>query len=90
MHDDEPTTTARVVLYSRAGCHLCADARAIVAAEAALAGTTWREVDVDRDDEPGRDLSQYGDLVPVVEVDGVRQGYWRIESARLRRALAAR
>lgn len=89
MHDDEPTTT-RVVLYSRAGCHLCDDARAVVRAEAALAGTGWREVDVDTGDEPGRDLSRYGDLVPVVEVDGVRQGYWRIESARLRRALAAR
>jgi len=90
VHDDEPSTTARVVLYSRAGCHLCEDARAVVAAEAERAGTTWREVDVDRDVEPGRDLSQYGDLVPVVEVDGVRQGYWRIEAARLRRALAAR
>jgi len=87
---DEPTTAPRVVLFSREGCHLCADARALVAAEAALAGTTWREVDVDRDTEPGRDLGELSELVPVVEVDGVRQGYWRIESARLRRALAAR
>ena len=89
MHD-EPTTAPRVVLFSRAGCHLCDDARALVAGEADRAGTTWREVDVDRDSEPGRDLGELSELVPVVEVDGVRQGYWRIEAARLRRALAAR
>ena len=86
----EPMTAPRVVLFSRTGCHLCDEARSLVAAEAQLAGTSWREVDIDRDAEPGRDLRAMSELVPVVEVDGVRQGYWRIESARLRRALAAR
>ena len=31
--------------------------------------------------------AEYGDLVPVVLVDGKELGYWRIEEARLRRAL---
>jgi len=88
---DEPATNPRVVLYSRTGCHLCDEARALVVAEAEHAGVMWREVDVDRDAADGRDLvAEYGELVPVVEVDGVRQGYWRIDQARLRRALAAR
>jgi len=88
---DEPATTPRVVLYSRTGCHLCDEARALVVAETALSGDSWHEIDIDRDAVAGRDLlAEYGELVPVVEVDGVRQGYWRIEQARLRRALAAR
>ena len=83
------TTTARVVLYGRAGCHLCDEARALVARVCAETGATWAEVDVD---VPGPDGSlpadELGELVPVVDVDGVRRGYWRIDEARLRRALA--
>ncbi|GIG30073.1 thioredoxin family protein [Cellulomonas marina] len=80
----------RVVLYGRAGCHLCAAARDVVREVCAATGERWREVDVD---DPaaapdGRDLvAELGELVPVVEVDGVRQGYWRIDADRLRRAL---
>lgn len=76
----------RVVLYSRDGCHLCDSAREVVRAEAEHAGVGWVEVDVDSDAALAAD---YGDWVPVVEVDGVRQGYFRIDAARLRRVLAA-
>lgn len=100
---DEPTAhagpdgdaaPARVVLYGRAGCHLCDEARVLVQAVCAESGTGWREVDVDSADAPalpgGEPVREaYGDLVPVVEVDGVRQGYWRIDADRLRRVLAA-
>ncbi|WP_029289821.1 glutaredoxin family protein [Cellulomonas sp. HZM] len=79
--------TARVVLYGRQGCHLCDDARALVTELAAEAGAGWREVDVD--EVGGATLEEYGELVPVVEVDGVRQGYWRISADRVRRALAS-
>ncbi|MFC4554488.1 glutaredoxin family protein [Georgenia faecalis] len=74
----------RVVLYGRAGCHLCDDARVVVARECAQAGVAWREVDVDTDPALAQ---RYGELVPVVEVDGVQRGYWRIEAGRLRAAL---
>jgi hypothetical protein len=84
MTDDVP----RVLLYGRAGCHLCDDARLVVEQVCAESGATWTEVDVDTlaDADLRADLSE---LVPVVEVDGVRQGYWRIDTARLRRSLAA-
>lgn len=37
----------------------------------------------------GQSLAErYGDLVPVVHVDGVRRGYWRLDRDRLRAALA--
>ncbi|MGN8247406.1 glutaredoxin family protein [Cellulomonas soli] len=82
----------RVVLFGRSGCHLCVEARVVVAAVCAEAGQRWIEVDID-DPGPasaGRDLlDELGELVPVVEVDGVRQGFWRIDPGRLRRALAA-
>ncbi len=85
----------RVVLYVRAGCHLCAAAREVVAGVCAERGEPWAEVDVDAAPEvrvgprglPAAEA--YGELVPVVEVDGVRQGYWQIDAARLGRAIGA-
>lgn len=74
----------RVVLYVRSGCHLCEDARAVVSEVAAEAGAPWAEVDIDAAEL----TTTYGELVPVVTVDGVRQGYWRLDAGRLRRALA--
>jgi len=76
----------RVVLYSRPGCHLCAEARELVAAECARAGVTWTEVDVTGDPALER---EHGDYVPVLLVDGVRRGIFRVDPDRLRRALAA-
>lgn len=46
---------------------------------------TWREVDIDSH-EALRD--RYADDVPVVIVDGEVVGFWRIDPARLRSALA--
>jgi hypothetical protein len=42
---------------------------------------------VDVDDAGLADV--HGELVPVVEVDGVRVGYWQIDAARVREALEA-
>jgi hypothetical protein len=90
-----PASPARVVLFVRAGCHLCDEARALVVQVCAESGETWTEVDIDSPDSPlvnGAHAAggEYDELVPVVEVDGIRQGYWRIDAQRLRRALVAR
>jgi len=78
----------RVVLYGRAGCHLCDEAREVVRTVCDETGADWSEVDIDTARRPGRDLvAELGELVPVVEVDGVQQGYWRIDANRLRRTL---
>lgn len=77
---------SRVVLYTRAGCHLCAAARAVVREACEKAGARWREVDIDTDAEL---VVRYGELVPVVTVDEVRQGFWTIDPVRLAGALAA-
>ena len=60
----------------------------MVAAVCAETGAEWAEVDIEAGPYEGRDLvDELGELIPVVEVDGVQQGYWRIDPARLRRTL---
>jgi glutaredoxin len=78
---DEP----RLTLITRAGCHLCDDAKEAMARVGAAAGVGWRELDVDTDLDLERD---YGDRVPVVLLDGKEHGYWRVEEDRLLRDLA--
>jgi glutaredoxin len=75
----------RLTLVSRAGCHLCEVAREALARIAAEAAVGWQELDVADDVELER---EYGDRVPVILLDGVEHGYWRVEEDRLRRALA--
>jgi len=89
-HGGGTKTPDRVVLYGRVGCHLCDEARATVAEVCDEVGLAWREVDVDDAPVPGaRDLlEEYGDLVPVVEVDGREVARWRVDGATLRAALA--
>jgi hypothetical protein len=73
-----------VVLVTRVGCHLCDDARAVVADVCARTGVTWVEHDVDSLPDL-RD--RFTDLVPVVLVDGEEQARYVVDARRLARAL---
>jgi glutaredoxin len=75
---------ARVTLYTRPGCHLCEDARAVVESVCAELGETWTEVDIDGS---GELTARYGEEIPVTLVDGRQHDYWRVDPDRLRRAL---
>ena len=77
-------TNARVTLYSRTGCHLCASAREVVARVCADLGESFDEIDVDAD---GDLADRFGDEVPVTFVDGRQHDFWRVDEARLRAAL---
>ena len=80
------STEPRVTFYSRVGCHLCDDARAVVARVCADVGETFVEVDVDSDP----DLEdRFGEEVPVTFVDGRQHDFWRVDEGRLRAALGA-
>ncbi len=74
----------QVTLLGRAGCHLCDDARAVVAAVAERAGVSWEERDVDADPALRERWSEY---VPVVLVDGEVHTWWRVDEKALARAL---
>jgi Glutaredoxin-like domain (DUF836) len=55
-----------VVLYERAGCHLCDEVRVVL--DAVLGEDAYRRVDIEADDDL---IVRYGFRVPVVSVDGV-------------------
>ena len=79
---------ARVRLLTRVGCHLCDEARAVVAQVCGELGESYDEVDLDvaaADDPELR--RRYTDEVPVTFVDGAQHDYWRVDPARLRAAL---
>jgi glutaredoxin len=76
----------RVTLLTRPGCHLCDDARAVIERVAAELGVSWSERDITRS---RADLAEYGDMIPVTLVDGIQHDFWRIDEARLRRALTS-
>ena len=80
----EPTPEGDVVLYGRAGCHLCDQAMTMLGRLREDTGENFVEVDIGADDAL---RERYGELVPVVTVDGVQQGYWRIDAGRVRAAL---
>lgn len=80
------TRVGEVVLVTRQGCHLCELAAPVVAREAARAGATYAERDVDAD---AGDLAAYGGKVPVVLLDGVEHAYWQVDAKALRSALRA-
>jgi glutaredoxin len=77
--------TARVLLYGKPGCHLCDDAREVIARVCAEVGTTYEEVDITGDPALVR---KYGEQIPVTFVDGTQHDFWRVDEARLRSALA--
>ncbi len=56
-----------VILYSRAGCHLCDVVKDTLTRAAARAEFQWRIVDIDSDPELRR---LYNEEVPVVFIDG--------------------
>ncbi|WP_375497230.1 glutaredoxin family protein [uncultured Jatrophihabitans sp.] len=74
-----------VTLLTRAGCHLCAVAEEQVRVLHAELGFEYREVDVDSSPLL---RAEYSDRVPVVLIDNREHGYWRVEEARFRAAIA--
>ncbi len=75
---------ARVRLLSKPGCHLCDDARAVVASVCAELGESYDEVDITHEPEL---TMRYGEQIPVTLVDDVQHDYWRVDASRLRHAL---
>lgn len=75
----------RITLIGKPGCHLCDEARAVIARVAAAEGVEWEEVNMLDDPQL---VSRYAEQIPVTLVDGRQHDYWRVDESRLRRALA--
>jgi glutaredoxin len=74
-----------VILYSRPGCHLCDEARAVLLAERERTPFAFEEIDVETDD--ALEL-EYGIRIPVVLIDGEETFEISVDRAQLARALA--
>jgi hypothetical protein len=74
-----------VTLLGKPGCHLCDDARTVVASVLAdHPAITFEELSILDDAEL---LEKYVDEIPVVLIDGRVHNIWRIDADRLRAAL---
>ena len=78
----------RVLVLVRPGCHLCEDAKAVIATQSApRRAPTGPRRDITGDAELTR---RYTDEIPVTFVDGKQHDYWRVDPDRLRAALRRR
>ena len=77
-------TAPRITLYSRPGCHLCDDARAVIEAVCAELGESYTELSID--DDPVL-ADKFANEIPVTFVDGRQHDFWRVSPDRLRAAL---
>ena len=78
---------ARVVLYTRPGCHLCDEARSVVTRVCDDLGERFEEQSIL--DDPAL-LERFVEEIPVTFVDGRQHSFWRVDEQRLRQALAPR
>lgn len=79
---DPSSAPVRLTLYTRAGCHLCDEMAAAVAAALAAGTYVLEEVDVDAE----RALQdRYGLVLPVLAIEGEDAFETRLDPAALRR-----
>jgi glutaredoxin len=74
----------RITVYSKPGCHLCDNAKIAVERISAQTGAGWIDIDIAND--PAL-MAEYGEMIPVIVLDGRVHGYWRVEEDRLLQAL---
>jgi hypothetical protein len=74
----------RVVLIGKPDCHICDNARLILAKVCDELGETWGELSILEDPQLA---DQYFESIPVVMIDGKIHDKWRVDEARLRSAL---
>jgi glutaredoxin len=73
-----------VTIYSRPGCHLCDDMKAVVARVARSLPLRLEDVDVSTD--PALE-ARYGPDIPVLMIGGKKAAKYRVTDDQLRRLL---
>jgi glutaredoxin len=82
MGEDEPT--AKLVVYSKPGCHLCVDAMALLRDLQDELGFELQELDISADERLER---AYFERIPVVTLDGEELSEYFVDEAALRERL---
>ena len=78
------STLPEVILYTRAGCHLCEEAREEIGRVRDKIPFAFRSIDIDRDPEL---VSLYNEEVPVIFVNGEKAFRYRVDAEELRKRL---
>jgi len=76
-----------VTIYSRPGCHLCDEMKAIVHKVARTVPLSLEEIDISKD---AALEAEFGLEIPVLFVAGKKAAKYRVGEEELRRLLAAR
>jgi glutaredoxin len=77
----EPRT---ITLYTRPGCHLCEDAKALIEPMLGEFGATLREVNIDEDAVLRQ---RYGTDIPVIFIGSRKAAKHRVDPVKFRRQL---
>lgn len=75
----------RITVIGKPDCHLCHDARAVVARVCGDLGLSWEELSIL--DDPAL-MDEFWEKIPVVQVDGRTVDFWTVDEARLRSLLS--
>ncbi|SNS91401.1 Glutaredoxin-like domain [Micrococcales bacterium KH10] len=84
--DEQAIDEPLVQLLVRANCSLCGPARDVVRRVCDDLGVAWQTRDIS-EPELAEAASRWSDMVPVVLVGGVPQGFWTIDERRLAHAI---
>ena len=81
----------QLTLIGKPGCHLCDDARDVIAQVTQALPDASRVTLEERSilDEPEL-FDRYAEEIPVVLIDGRQHTYWRVDKERLSAALSER
>lgn len=75
---------ARVVIYTRSGCHLCEEIKVEILAAGCADEYVLDEIDIETEPEL---LERYRTEIPVVFINGVKAFKYRLTSREFRRKL---
>lgn len=76
-----------LTLYTRPGCHLCDEMKAVVTRAARAVPLTLEEIDISSDPELER---RYGLDIPVLVIEGKKAAKYRVTEEELLRLMAGR
>ena len=68
---------ARVVIYSRPGCHLCDEAKAAILSAGCSDQFVLEEINIESDEEL---LRKYKYDIPVIMIDGIESFMHRVDA----------
>ena len=74
-----------ITLYTRPGCHLCEEAKALIESLLSEFGATLREVNIDEDEVLRQ---RYGTHIPVIFIGSRKAAKHRVDPVKFRRQLS--